>query len=163
MNPARGPPRLWAMLDELPPPSRRPPPVVYALRAIGFGGMVFVLVATINTEPRPALHGTGLIVLVALILFLAGIATSITRGLLPRGVRFYGILAVAVSGIALAAAQPHGAAVGAIYYVFAIAELRMPRRIGLAASLLAVGGQVVAAQFAGSDLGAWGIIFSTVP
>jgi signal transduction histidine kinase len=115
--------------DEEPLPRLgRPPRVVYVLRIIGTVGLATIVVAGVAVEPGPALHGNGLGVLAALVLLLGGVAASFRRRRLRPGVRFAGLTAVALGGALLAGFQPGGAGLGAVYYVFAMAELRLPRR-----------------------------------
>src|SRR5918911_909385 len=134
---------MSSLFDELPAPSERPPRIVQALRAIGVAALIAVLWATIANDPHPALHGEGLGVLLSLVALVGGIAWSRPRTPLPPGQRFAGLLVVAAAGIALAALQPDGAAIGAAYYVIAIAGVRMPLRPGTLLSVLAVAGQAV--------------------
>jgi signal transduction histidine kinase len=153
------------MFDELPAPSERAPRTVLALRALGVVGMAVVVAATIASEPSPALHGEGLGVLLALVVLLAGVGASFPRRRLPPGRRIAGMLAVAAAGIALQALQPHGAALGAAYYVIAIGAVRMPVRTAAALSVLTVGGLAVAAALSADNPGATvvGTVFSTLP
>jgi signal transduction histidine kinase len=153
------------MFEELPPPSERPPRLVQLLRAIGVIALVVVIWATVQNDPAPALHGKGLGVLLSLVAMLGGIVWSRPRTPLPPGRRFAGLLLVAAAGIGLAALQPDGAAIGAAYYVIAIAGVRMPLRPGTVLGLIAVGGQAVALALTAKDpLGqAIATVFSTLP
>jgi signal transduction histidine kinase len=158
-------PTVPFVFDELPAPSERPPRIVRALRAIGGAALVVVVWATVTNDPAPSLHGTGLVVLLSLVALLAGIAWSRPRTELRPGRRFAGLMLVAAGGIGLAAAQPDGAAIGAAYYVIAIAGVRMPLRPGTVASVVAVGGQALAVAFSAKDpLGqVIATVFSTLP
>src|SRR4051794_22299672 len=157
------------VIDELPLPSlaagRGVPRVVYILRTIGFTGMAVILFAAFSSEPRPALHGDGIGVLAAIVLLLAGLATTLWRRHLPRGVRFYGLVAVALAGALLAYFQPGGAGIGAVYYVFAMGELRMPRRASTFLASFALATQALGIVAAGDAVGnrLIGLIAGTVP
>jgi signal transduction histidine kinase len=143
----------------------RPPRIVYALRVIGFLGLAAIVVAALSIEPTPALHGDGLGVLLAIALLLVGVAFSVPWRPLPPGVRFTGLAAVAVSGALLAALQSSGASIGTVYFVFAIAELRMSRRAAVLLSGLALGGQVIGLLIGADDPGGQiaGVVLATVP
>jgi signal transduction histidine kinase len=154
------------MLEELPlVRSGRPPRVVYALRAIGFIGLAVMVVAAINIEPKPALHGDGLGVLLAVVLLLVGVVLTVQWRPMPPGVRFAGLAAVAIAGALFSAFQPSGAGIGTVYYVFAIAELRMSRRAAVVLSTLALGGQVIGLAIGAENPGGHiaGVVFATVP
>jgi signal transduction histidine kinase len=154
------------MFEELPPPSdENPPAIVRTLRAIGVIALVVVLWATVTGDPAPALHGDGLGVLLSLIAAVVGIAASRPRMPLPPGRRVAGLLLVAGAGIGLAAFQPNGAAIGAAYYVIAIAGIRLPLRPGAVLSAIAVGGQAIAVGLTAKDPMGQVIatVFSTLP
>ena len=104
---------VCVVFRELPPPSERPPGIVRALRGLGVVGVAVVVAATFGTEPKPSLHGEGLGVLLALTAIVGGIAASFSRRTLRDGRRVAGMLTVSAGGIALAALQPTGAAIGA--------------------------------------------------
>jgi signal transduction histidine kinase len=125
----------------------------------------FVLWATITTEPRPALSGSGLGVLLSLVAIVAGIAGSAPRPQLPRGMRLAALTLTAAGGIALYAFQPEGAAIGITYYVIAMSAMRLPRTPAVLVTALAIGGQAVAALFVAKDPGGQilSIVFSTLP
>jgi signal transduction histidine kinase len=153
------------MLEDLPMSRTPPPRTVHGLRTVGVIALTFVLWATITTEPRPALSGSGLGVLVSLVAIVAGIAGSAPRPQLPRGMRLGALTLTAAGGIALYAFQPKGAAIGITYYVIAISAMRLPRTPAVLVSVLAIGGQAVAALFVAKDPGSQilSIVFSTLP
>jgi signal transduction histidine kinase len=153
------------MFDDLPMSRTPPPRTVYGLRTIGVVALSFVLWATITTEPRPALSGSGLGVLLSLVAIVAGIAGSAPRPQLPRGMRLAALTLTAGGGIALYASQPEGAAIGITYYVIAISAMRLPRTPAVLVTALAIGGQAVAALFVAKDPGGQilSIVFSTLP
>jgi signal transduction histidine kinase len=160
---------LWGVIEEIPMPGLSPharvPRVVYALRAIGFLGLAVILLAAATNAPAPGLSGDGLGVLAAVLLLVAGVSVSFRRRNLPPGVRFWGLVAVALSGALLAYFQPGGAGIGAVYYVFAMAELRMPRRPATWLFAFALATQSVAITAAGVDVGSHliALIAGTVP
>jgi signal transduction histidine kinase len=143
----------------------RPPRIVYVLRAFGFFGVTLVVFAAIANEPHPALHGEGLAVLMAILVFAVGVVASIAWRPMPRGVRFAGLLAVGVAGGVMAAIQPFGAAVGCVYFVFAIAELRLVRPGANLVAAVALGAQLIAIVVAGDDVAetAGSLLLLTLP
>lgn len=153
--------------DEQPLPSGpgRPPRVAYVLRTIGVVGLATILVAGVAVEPGPALHGDGLGVLAALVLLAGGVAASFRRRTLRPGVRFAGLAAVALGGALLTGFQPGGAGLGAVYYVFAMAELRMSRRASALLVALALSSQALAIVVAGDNVAdrLVGLVAGTLP
>jgi signal transduction histidine kinase len=131
----------------------RPPRVVYLLRFIGVLGVAAITLAALTTDPKPALHGDGLGVLLGLVLFVGGVLTTYPRRNLPQGTRFAGLVAVSIGGALLAAFQPGGGGFGAVYYVFAIAELRMTRRAANVLGVFVVVTQAAGIIFAGDAVG----------
>jgi signal transduction histidine kinase len=130
-----------------------PPRVVYVLRTLGFVGVSVIVFAALSAHQKPALHGAGLGVLAGLLLFLGGVACSYRRRTLPRGMRFWGLVAVALGGALLAYYQPGGGGLGAVYFVFAMAELRLPRPPAAVICIFALVVQSVAIVAAGVDVG----------
>jgi signal transduction histidine kinase len=136
------------MFEELPGFDRpgKPPRIVSAMRGWGFFAIGFVFLTSLVNEPRPALHGRGLGVLLALIVAGAGMFPTTTRTTLRPGRRFYGLLAVALGSLALNALQPSGGAQAGYYFVVIVAALRLRRGPALFLSGLAViGGCIVTA------------------
>jgi signal transduction histidine kinase len=156
MKARRAGPSLCGVIEELPLPAMghgRTPRVVYVLRTIGFVGMAVILFAAFASDPGPALSGDGLGVLAAIVLLIAGLALSLRRRSLPPGVRFYGLMMVGLAGALLAYFQPGGGGLGAVYYVFAMAELRMPRRAATFLAGFALSTQALAIVAAGNQVG----------
>ena len=90
-----------------------------------------VVASAVQTDPRPALHGTGLVVLVALIGYLGALGWGIVfRTRLrdpPTSWRLLGL--VGACALALAIAQPDGAGTLALYITLGVACSRLePRR-----------------------------------
>jgi signal transduction histidine kinase len=148
---------------ELPRLSEAGPP--RALRAFGLFSMAVILVSTFGVDPSPGTSGDGLLVLIAIVLFVAGLAASAPLQPLPPGVRLTGLLAVAVASCIFAAVQPDSAGFAGVYYVVVIAGIRMPR---VPATIVAAGTLtaevVILSQV--HDKGAAsavGLVFSVVP
>ena len=153
------------MFDEIAMLDDPPPRAVYGLRAVGVVGLIVVFWASFTSEPRPALSGEGLGVLIALAAAVVGIVASIPRPELPHGVRFAALALVAVAGVALGAMQPEGAAIGLILYVVAISAMRLARPAAFLIAVVAVGGQAVAYAFVADDPGSQilSLVLLTVP
>ena len=148
---------------ELPRLSATGPP--RALRVFGLFSMVVIVVSTVTTEPVPGLEGDGLLVSLAVVLIVAGLAASAPLQPLPPGVRLAGLVAVAVASCIFAAVQPDSAGFAGVYYVVVIAGIRMPR---VPATIIAAGtlGAEVAILALHHDKGAAtavGLVFSVVP
>jgi signal transduction histidine kinase len=111
------------------------------------------VLAALTADDPPALHGRGLGVLAGLVLFIAGVATSYRRRTLAPGVRFWGLVAVALGGALLAVFQPGGGGLGAVYFVFAMAELRMPRRPAAVLCVFTLATQAAGILIAGDAVG----------
>jgi signal transduction histidine kinase len=130
-----------------------PPRVVYVLRTMGSVGVAVIVFAALSSAPKPGVSGDGLGVLAGLLLFLGGVACSYRRRTLPRGMRFSGLIGVALGGALLAYFQPGGGGLGAVYFVFAMAELRLPRRPAAVICIFALAVQSVAIVVAGVHVG----------
>jgi signal transduction histidine kinase len=143
----------------------RPPRVVHVLRAFGIVGVLAIMGVAAFVDPRPSLHGDGLGVTVGLALFIGGVLSSFRHFELPRGHRAAALAAVAAGGALLAYFQPNGAAAGAVYYVFAIAELRIERRGATVLAAFAISSQVLALVLAGDHTAGRvaAVVFSTLP
>jgi signal transduction histidine kinase len=150
-------------LRDLPKLSPDGPP--WALRVFGTLSMLVVILSAATTEPKPALHGDGALVALAIALLVGGIALSFRRRDLPSGRRFAGLLMAGAGSCLLAGLQPTSAGYAGIYYVVVIAGMRLPRT----AAVLAAGGTLLAELAvitftAGHARGmAWGVAFSVVP
>jgi len=148
---------------ELPRLSPSGPP--RALRIFGLFSMVVVVVSTLTTDPVPGLEGDGLLVSIAVVLFVAGLAASAPLQPLPPGVRLGGLLAVAVASCIFAAVQPDGAGFAGVYYVVVIAGIRMPRVPAtiIAAGTLAAEVVIISQVHDKASGTAVGLVFSVVP
>ncbi len=152
-----------SVFRELPRLSATGPP--RALRAFGIFSMAVIVVSTFTTDPQPGTSGDGLLVSIAIVLFLAGMAASLPLQPLPPGVRLSGLLAVAVASCIFVTVQPDSAGFAGVYYVVVIAGIRMPR---VPATIIAAGtlGAEVAIIAVHHDKGAAtavGLVFSVVP
>jgi signal transduction histidine kinase len=107
------------------------------LRPLGWAVIAVVAVGTLNARPAPALHGRGLWVTVAMLVFIAALAIAIRDRFPELGYATQGavISAAGAAGVALAALQPKGAtglAGGAAVWM-AVARLPLVPAIVLAA------------------------------
>jgi hypothetical protein len=75
------------------------------LRPLGLAVIVVVAVGTFNSNPRPAWHGSGLGVTLALAVFAISVVTAIRTSFIERGVELQAavIVAIGAAGVALAA------------------------------------------------------------
>jgi len=103
------------------------------MRPLGVAVITVVVVGTINADPHPAWHGSGLGVALALIVFAASLAAAISSWFTDRGIwlQVAVIAVMGAAGVALAALQPRGAAglvVGAAVW---IAVTRLPLALAI--------------------------------
>jgi signal transduction histidine kinase len=149
-------------LRDLPTLSADGPP--WALRAFGTVSMLVVLVSTLTTEPRPALHGDGALVALGVVLFCGGLGMSAWRRELPPGRRFAGLVLAGIASCLFAAFQPKSAGFAAIYYVVVFAGMRLPRTpaVIVAGGTLVAETAILAAVHGSGDTPA-GLVFSTIP
>jgi signal transduction histidine kinase len=124
-----------------------------------------ILVSTVTTKPYPGLGGDGAWVIVGLAVLAVGILLSIRRVELPPGRRFIGLCLVSVAGIVLLIAQPHSAGFAVLYYVMAIAGLRLATAPAVIAWGIGLAGELIVIAL--SDPHPWGtgagLVFSTLP
>src|SRR3954453_5604497 len=127
--------------------------------------MAVIVVSTFGTDPSPGTSGDGLLVSIAIVLFLAGLAASGPRRPLPRGVRLAGVGPAAAASCIFAAVQPDSAGFAGVYYVVVIAGIRMPRVPAtiIAAGTPGGGGVVLAFHHDKGAATAVGLVFSVVP
>jgi signal transduction histidine kinase len=166
MHPARARPSVCGVFEEVPWERKgKPPRVVHALRAFGIIGVLAITSVASSVDPEPSLHGDGLGVTIGLALFIGGVLASFRRHEMPRGHRAAALAAVAVGGALLAYFQPAGASAGAVYYVFALAELRLERRGATVLAVFAITSQVLALALAGGDAAGRiaAVVFATLP
>jgi signal transduction histidine kinase len=160
---ARAPTVSDVRIRELPRLSATGPP--RALRIFGFVVLVVLVVSTLTTHPEPALHGDGLWVSLALVLFVAGIALSLPLNELPPGMRFAGLAMAGAGSCLFAYFQPDSAGYAGIYYVVVIAGVRMPRTAGnlVAGGTLLAEVLIISLEHDKPASDAAGLVFSVVP
>jgi signal transduction histidine kinase len=148
-------------LRRFPLAERRSP----VLRVWGIVALGVILLSVLTTDPQPGLSGDRAWVTVGLALLVAGVALSMPRRELPRGRRFIGLCLVSVSGIVLLIFQPHSAGFAVLYYVMAIAGLRLATGPAVIAWGIGLAGELIV--IAANDARPWGtgagLVFATLP
>jgi signal transduction histidine kinase len=148
-------------LRQFPLAERRSP----VLRVWGIVALCVIFISILTTQPHPGLSGDRLWVTVGVVLLAGGVALSMPRRHLPAGRRFIGLCMVSAAGIVLLAAQPHGAGFACLYYVMAIAGLRLETRPAVVAWGIGLGGELVVLAL--NDPHPWstgaGLVFATLP
>jgi len=136
------------------------------LRLWGIFALSVIIISVFSAEPHPSLRSAdGRWVALGAAILAAGVALSLPRRQLPPGRRFAGLALVGLASIVLELVQPHGAGFAAVYYVLAIAGLRLPTRPALVVCGATLAGVLVATAFTADDPVAAGatLVFATVP
>ena len=123
------------------------------LRPLGLAVIAVVVFGTFNGDPQPALHGSGLWVALALIVFVTSLAATIRNWFIERGLEFQAtvIAAMGVAGVALAALQPDGAAGLAVGAAVWTAVARLPLALAITLGAVTTVALAVASALAGSS------------
>jgi signal transduction histidine kinase len=102
------------------------------LRPLAVLVVVAVLVAAINGRPALSLHGEGLGVVAAFLVFAATLALAVRQSfpLLPVAAQAGVVVSMGASGVALLSLQPHGSAELAGSVAVWMAVTRLPIRLG---------------------------------
>ena len=148
-----------------PPGGPQPlPPTVRLVRWFGFVMFGVMIVAAITGDPPPALHGSGLVTLAAVIGLVVALPASVPRAELPPFRRARSLVLLGASAVALTAVQPDGAGVIGVYMVVVVAALRL-RLIGaLVLAGVTVGAETAVLAGAGDPAGQIvGLLTSIVP
>lgn len=122
------------------------------LRPLGWAVIAVVTATVVTQRPAPGVHGAGLGIVVATVVFVVSTAAAISDRFLdwPRGVRLSVIAAMSASGVAVSALQPQGAtdlAAGAAVWM---AITRLPLTTAVAVATATIVGQGAAAARTGS-------------
>lgn len=124
-----------------------------SLRPLGWAVIVIVVLGSANSHPVPGLHGKGLAVTLALVLFAAMLLVAIRDDFpeRPLGLQAVVIAAMGAAGVAIGGLQQTGATgvAAAVAVFFAIARLPLNPGLGLAG--LITSGLGVATAIAGSS------------
>ncbi|HEY7891187.1 MAG TPA: histidine kinase [Solirubrobacteraceae bacterium] len=104
-----------------------------ALRPLGVAMIAVLAVGTFSGHPRPAWHGDGLGVALALAVFAISVVVAIPNWFIGRGITLQVavISAMGVAGVALAALQPRGAAGLAVGAAVWMALARLPLMLAI--------------------------------
>ena len=141
----------------------RKPPEVWLLRTIGLGFVVLFVVKTLTTEPKPALHGDGLGVLLGLIGFTVGVILTNPRTRVDEPRRTGGLLLVIASSALLAGFQPDGVWQACPYFVAIVGAVRFSWPHALAIYGLSLVVLVIVASANGHGDDAWGVVIGSLP
>jgi signal transduction histidine kinase len=147
------------MTDAAPAGSRSFDRSLPWVRPVGIGAIAVVVGVSIAQRPSPALSGSGLAVLVALVLLIAATIANVRVPAIP--VVAVAVSAMILSGAALVWLQPSGTSEVALFVATAVAALRLPDRLSIpmvavaAAVFLAaaIHADRAAAAIAGSEVG----------
>jgi signal transduction histidine kinase len=121
-----------------------PPRSVHVLRFVGGAALLLCVISALTTAPRDDVGAGHVLVGISLALFCAGCTVVFFRKALPTGVRFGGLLALALGSAALLALQPDTPAVAGTYLATVIAVMRLERRAAFVVAVVGVGAAVAA-------------------
>ena len=123
------------------------------LRPLGLAVIAVVVVGTVNADPQPAWQGSGLEVMLALIVFAASLTAAISSWFIERGIglQVAVISAMGAAGVALAALQPRGAAGLAVGAAVWVAVARLPLALAIMLGCAMTVALDVASGLAGSS------------
>jgi signal transduction histidine kinase len=110
----------------------RAPVEAIFLRCLGLGYLTLFVVSTATTRPGPSLHGHGLVILIATIVFVvAALGTQPRRSEISTWHRVALLLVVTGASAVLAALQPNGIWQAGPYFIGVVAALRLERLVGM--------------------------------
>ena len=117
-----------------------------------------VVASAVQTDPRPALHGRGLIVLLALLVYLGALGYGIVfRTRLQDPPTGWGLLGVVgACALVLAIAQPDGAGTLALYITLGVACSRLEPRRAIPGFTVGIVAATVIRKLAGPEDTTWG-------
>jgi signal transduction histidine kinase len=134
------------------------------LRLLGLAYLVVFIVDTAMTRPRPGIEGRGVLVLVAMIVFVvAVIASQPRREDMAAWRRIATLLLVTAAASVLAAVQPNGIWPAGPYFVGIMAALRLERRPAVATLAFSVAVLLVVSAVAGRGSAAPAVLVGAIP
>ena len=138
---------------------------VPALRSLGVAAFLTILGSVAASEPGPGFEGDGLLVTLALIALIGGVAIVLPWQEMCDARRIAGLALIGAATVVLAAVQPESGGYAGVYIVVIIAAMRLPLRPALAVAGLTLAGIVVAAADVRDEPGAHisGLLFSVIP
>lgn len=125
----RAAPYISAMTDTHPAGSRSRDRSLSWVRPVGVGAVAVVVGVTIAQRPAPALSGSGLAVLVALVLLMAATVATVCLSAVPAVAA--ALSAIILGGAALVWLQPGGTSEVALFVATAVAAMRLPDRLSI--------------------------------
>jgi signal transduction histidine kinase len=126
------------------------------LRPLGFAAIVAVAISALNGDPRPSLHGAGLGLTIALVVFAVTLTIAIRDSFPERSVPVQAAVlgVMGGAGVALVALQPKSATQLAGGAAVWMAVARLPLRLGVAVGGAITIGLDVALAWAGGSAAA---------
>jgi signal transduction histidine kinase len=145
-----------------------PPQEAQRMRMLGFGILAAFAVGMATDHPGPALHGKGLAVTIALVVYTSSLVVSFMFGVVlaglrgpldePGGRRSLTLIALSVSSATLFALQSKGYGLAGVYAVASIAGLRFEGALAYALLAVALASYDVAAILGDKDHGAISVL-----
>lgn len=128
-------------------------PTVLWMRPLGLTAIAVVIALSVSERPSPALHGSGLSVLAALLVLVASIAALVLRPS-TEVVGAAALIAMITASFTLLWTQHTGVAVAPLFLAVSYAALRLSMRRSLAMLALAVGSYAATSAHAQHPLAA---------
>jgi signal transduction histidine kinase len=141
----------------------RAPNEAIFLRCLGLVYLMVFLISGASTRPQPALHGRGLVVLVAMLTFVAAALWTQPRAEVSESRRILLLAVVTVSSAVLAVVQPSGIWPAGAYFIGVVAAIRLERRTGLIALGVSLAVLVGVAAVSGRSGAAVSVVLGVVP
>jgi signal transduction histidine kinase len=133
------------------------------LRCIGLAYLVVFIAASATTHPQPGLQGRGLVVLVAIAVFVAAVVVSQPRSDISTGRRIALLMIVTIASAVLAVVQPKGIWAAGPYVIGVVAAMRLERRDALLVLGSSIVLLVVVSTIAGHGAATISVLFAVVP
>jgi signal transduction histidine kinase len=133
------------------------------LRAIGLVYLAAFLVSGFTTRPHPGLHGRGVVILVAMVAFVAAAVGTQPRTQVTDSRRIVLLLLVTIASAVLAVAQPHGIWEAGPYFVGVVAAMRLERVTGALTLGFSIIVLVLVSAVAGHGSSAISVMVGAVP
>src|ERR1700722_10472169 len=130
---------------------------------MGLAYLVVFLISGFTTRPHPGLHGRGVVILVAMVAFVAAAVGTQPRSQVADSRRIVLLILVTIASAVLAVAQPHGIWEAGPYFVGVVAAMRLERVTGALTLGFSIIVLVLVSAVAGHGSSAISVMVGAVP